>query len=280
VVDQYLSGSRAVIKQIDVLPGGEIDKAHFKKLLSPKTAAVLIQSPSFFGVMEPVCELFIASKKMGALNVLCANPLAYGIYASAGELGADIAVGDLQPFGLGLQFGGPYAGYIACTNELVRQLPGRIAGETVDTQGRRGFVLTLQAREQHIRREKATSNICTNQALAALSSLIAMLWYGRQGIPRLALTNFRRASYLKEQLEKLPHVKKVTSCPIFNEFLIESKVPIDQVQKAFRQQMIEPGLPVASYFPERSGQLLIAVTETKDKKQLDRYLQVAKEVFA
>ena len=123
------------------------------------------------------------AKEAGALTIACANPLVYGLYADAAEIGADIAVGDTQPFGLPLNFGGPFAGYIACRQDLVRQMPGRIAGGTKDTQGRRGFVLTLQAREQRIRREKATSNICTNQALAALASLVAILWYGKEGVP-------------------------------------------------------------------------------------------------
>src|SRR5262249_49495670 len=147
-----------------------------------------------------------------------------------------IAVGDTQPFGLPLQFGGPYVGYMACRQELVRQLPGRIVGETVDSKGRRGFVLTLQAREQHIRREKATSNICSNQNLAALASLTTMLWYGPEGIRRLALTNFQRASYLRRQL------RTHEQSPILNEFVVQFSSPIAEVQSYFRKAMIEPGI--------------------------------------
>jgi glycine dehydrogenase subunit 1 len=185
-------------------------------------------------------------------------------------------VGDCQPFGIPMQFGGPYAGYVACRQELVRQLPGRIVGETVDTKGRRGFVLTLQAREQHIRREKATSNICTNQALAALASLIAMLWYGKKGVGELALTNYQRASYLREQLSSVAGVKLFSKAPILNEFAVSFQQPADRVQNHFRKHHIEPGLSLEKYFPELKNYFLIAVTETKNKEQLDLYLEAAR----
>ena len=151
-------------------------------MIENKTSAVLVQYPNFFGVIDNLAPVAAAAKACGALTVVCANPLVYGLFALAAELGADIAVGDMQPFGLSLQFGGPYVGYIACRQDLMRQLPGRLVGETVDREGRRGFVLTLQAREQHIRREKSTSNICTNQALAALACRLAVLWYGGEGV--------------------------------------------------------------------------------------------------
>jgi glycine dehydrogenase subunit 1 len=175
---------------------------------------------------------------------------------------------------LPMQFGGPYAGYMACRQDLVRQMPGRIVGETVDTQGKRGFVLTLQAREQHIRREKATSNICTNQALAALASLIAMLWYGKRGLNKLALTNFQRASYLRSKLEKLPNIF-IPEAPRFNEFVIHFKQPLETVFKKFREARIEPGLPLGRFYPHFSHCLLVAVTETKSKAQLDKYIHIA-----
>lgn len=280
VIKQYLSGHGKKVRMVPCLKEGNVDAEAFHQLLSSKTAAVLLQYPNFFGVIDPIKPLFEASKHTGAINILCANPLAYGLYATAHALGADIAVGDVQPFGLALQFGGPYAGYISCRKELVRQLPGRIVGMTKDTHGNKGFVLTLQAREQHIRREKATSNICTNQALAVLASLITMLWYGKKGIGQLALANYQRASYLKEHLEALPKVKKICSQPIFNEFVIELLEPIEKVQEVFRYHKIEPGLDLGRYFKDRQNHLLIAVTETKNKQQLDRYLQIAKEVLS
>ena len=203
--------------------------------------------------------------------------MAYGLLASAAELGADIAVGDGQPLGLPLQFGGPYVGYLACKQEFMRQLPGRLVGETIDTKGRRGFVLTLQAREQHIRREKATSNICTNQALAALACLVSMLWYRPEGLRKLALTNYQRAAYLRSQLATVPGVTLMGQAVCFNEFVIKVNRPLDEIITYFRQHAIEPGVDLGRYYPHLSDHLLVAVTETKSKGQLDRYCQVAAE---
>lgn len=245
--------------------------------LDDQVAAVLIQSPNFFGVMEEVASIADQAKAVGALTILSANPLSYGIYSSAAELGVDIAIGDCQPFGLPMQFGGPYAGYMACRQELCRQMPGRIVGETKDSEGRRGFVLTLQAREQHIRRDKATSNICTNQALAALASLVAMIWYGKKGVKELALTNFQRAAYLKDQLSSIPGIS-IWSPPHFNEIVVKFEKPLDHVIEYFRSHQIEPGIRLDKFYPELSQHLLVAVTETKSKDQLDQYIEVAKQV--
>lgn len=277
VVDQYLSSHQFQIETAPFENDFRIDAAKAMERIDEGTAAVLIQSPNFFGALEPVKKMAEKAKQAGALTILCANPMAYGIYASAAELGADIAVGECQPFGIPLQFGGPYAGYMACRQEFVRQLPGRIAGETVDAQGRRGFVLTLQAREQHIRREKATSNICTNQALAALASLVAILWYGKEGIPALALTNYQRAAYLRQQLSAIPGIHVDCTLPIFNEFAVRFDRPLHEVQDHFRSFGIEPGLELGRYFPSLSSHLLVAATETKSQEQLDRYAGAARE---
>jgi len=277
VVAQYLRGQEAQLEFIPFGSNGQIEIETLRRHLGGEPAAVLIQSPNFFGLLEPLHELFALTHEAGALAIACANPLAYGLYASAGECGADIAVGDCQPFGIPLQFGGPYAGYMACRQELIRQLPGRIVGETLDVEGRRGFVLTLQAREQHIRREKAKSNICTNQALAALASLISMLWYGRKGVPALALTNYRRAAYLRQQLASVQGVTVDLQSPIFNEFLVAFDQPVDEVQIRFRRHGIEPGIALGRYFPSLASYLLVTVTETKTQAQLDRYVKVTQE---
>lgn len=275
VIDQYLASHTVQVETLPSLPDGRLDLDALKEKIDDKTAALLIQSPNFFGVLEEGKKISQIAQHDGALTILCANPLAYGLFRSAKELGVDIAVGDCQPLGLPLQFGGPYVGYMACRQELVRQLPGRIVGETVDTAGRRGFVLTLQAREQHIRREKATSNICTNQALAALASLVAILWYGKEGLQKLALTNYQRAAYLRKQLEALPQVKVMKQAPVFNEFIVSFHAPLEQVQQHFRQHKIEPGLALGPYFNHLKQCLLVAVTETKSQAQLDRYVELA-----
>lgn len=278
VMEQVLSHQEIALISLPFLPNGRLDHQAFQEALDENTIAVLFQSPNFLGIMENLPSLTPQIKEAGALTILCANPMAYGLYASAGELGADIAIGDTQPFGLPLQYGGPYVGYIACRQELVRQLPGRLVGETVDTQGNRGFVLTLQAREQHIRREKATSNICTNQALAALASLVAICWYGKQGVKELALTNYQRTAYLKGKLEQIPQLKTLSDAPHFNEFVVKFPKPFDQVQQHFRNHHIEPGIHLGTYFPTLNDHFLIAVTETKNQAQLDRYVEIAQEI--
>lgn len=274
VINQYLRSHDCPIEWIPFEQNGQVAIEHIRHHLDDQTAAILIQSPNFFGVLEHAKKISAMVKQAGALMILCANPLAYGLYASAAELGADIAVGDCQPFGIPLQFGGPYVGYMACRQDLVRQLPGRLVGETVDSQGRRGFVLTLQAREQHIRREKATSNICTNQALAALASLVAILWYGKNGVHELALTNYQRAAYLRQQLSNIAGVTVDLKVPIFNEFVVQFDRPLSEVQAHFRSQKIEPGLHLGRYFPKLASCLLVAVTETKSQAQLDRYARL------
>ena len=280
VIEQFLSSHGVQIDWIPFSEEGLIDRKAALAMINEKTAAVLLPYPNFFGVVDNPREILIHAKTAGALGVICANPLVYGLYASAGELGADIAVGDAQPFGLPLQFGGPYVGYIACRQDLIRQLPGRIVGETKDREGRRSFVLTLQAREQHIRREKATSNICTNQALAALASLVALLWYGNEGIKKLALTNFQRAAYLKKQLEEVPGIKVMGKAPCFNEFAFSFGIPYSEAESFFRKHGIAVGIDLGRYYPNFEGMILAAVTETKDKRQLDHYTAIAKELAA
>ncbi|MEC7840346.1 MAG: aminomethyl-transferring glycine dehydrogenase subunit GcvPA [Chlamydiota bacterium] len=279
VIDEYLENHEVTIVTIPIDAEGILDKDFIDKNLDDKTAAVLIQYPNFFGSIDDAHDIFTKSSAAGALNIICANPLAYALYETASELGADIAVGECQPLGIPLQFGGPYAGYIACKEKYVRQMPGRIVGETVDTENKRGFVLTLQAREQHIRREKATSNICTNQALCALSTLITTLWYGPEGLHKLAMTNFQRASYLKKALEEIDGITVYNSKPHFNEFAIRLDQPLDEILPVFRRNGIEPGLALGKYFSEHSQSLLIAVTETKSKEQLDQYIATMKQAL-
>lgn len=278
VIHQYLCQKEIEVREIPFLEDGSIDFHALEKAFTPSTAAVLMQYPNFFGSIDSVSRVTQMAKKNGALSIICANPLVYALYQSASELGADIAVGDCQPFGLPMHFGGPYAGYMACKQEFLRQLPGRIVGETKDSEGKRGFVLTLQTREQHIRREKATSNICTNQALAALAALVTLIWYGKKGLRKLALTNYQRARYLHEKLLPLTASTPFSKTTFFNEFVIKFNQPLDEVQKYFRSQGIEPGLNVEAFYPELKQCLLVAITETKSKAQLDKYIETAQKL--
>lgn len=274
VVVQYLQGQEITPILIPANANGLLDPYALQAYLEGEPACLLLQSPNFFGLVEQVKEVSVLCQAYGTLMILCANPLSYGIFQPAETLGADIAVGDTQPLGMPLQFGGPYAGYIACRNELVRQLPGRIVGETVDRHGKRGFVLTLQAREQHIRREKATSNVCTNQARNTLASLIALLWYGKEGLQKLALTNYQRANYLRMHLSKIPGIKLLGEGTTFNEFTIQLPKPYRHYVKAFHREKIAPGIDLKPFYPSLTNHLLVAVTETKSKTQLDHYISV------
>lgn len=264
VIEQYLSHSAMEVIKIGFLPSGELNLDELEKHLTDDTAAFILQSPNVLGVVENSSLISEKVKSKGALVIQSGNPLAYGIYAPPGETGVDIAVGDMQPFGIPLNFGGPYAGYMVTKDEYVRQLPGRIVGEATDSAGKKGYVLALQAREQHIRREKALSNICTNQALMALSSLVSMLYYGKEGVKALALTNFQRASYLKSLLPN------TLEGPIFNEFTVRLTRPIEIVRKAFLEKGIDPGWEPLFL----KNHLVIAVTELKTKEDLDRFAEV------
>ncbi len=279
VVELYVGSLDVEIVELPLSNDGDLDMQALDSHLDDSVATLLLQRPNFFGVVSDVGPVFAKARELGIVNILCANPLAYGIYASAAELGADIAVGDTQPFGVATQYGGPYVGYMACRQQFVRQMPGRIVGTTQDTEGRPGYVLTLQAREQHIRREKATSNICTNQALAMLASLVAMIWYGKEGTQKLALTNFQRASYLRQALAKVPGVKVQPDQMIFNEFVVTLDQPAEQVANVCRELGIEPGLPLGRYWPDKQNALLVAVTETKNRQQIDRYVDVLAKVM-
>jgi len=245
---------------------------HFEQVetIDESVAAVLMSFPNYYGELEDPRPIFEEAKKVGALSILCTHPIALALYASGKELGADIVIGEGQPLGLPLQFGGPYVGYMACKKSLIREMPGRIVGETVDRNGKKCYVLTLQAREQHIRREKATSNICTSQTLASFAMLITMLWYSSKGLKNLAQENKEKADYLKKGLLKLG--LKSRPLETFNEFSITFPKKIDEILPTFEREKILPGLVLGP------NSLLIAVTETKTYEDLDRFLEVTKKL--
>lgn len=280
VVKQYLAGQDVELVTLEVDSTLRVSPDSLSSHIDDNLAAILVQSPNFYGIFEDVKKMADIVSQVNALTILNSNPLTFGLYKSAKEQKANIAIGDCQPFGIPLQFGGPYCGYIACQKELVRQMPGRIVGKTNDMNGKDGFVLTLQAREQHIRREKATSNICSNQALAAFAGLVAILWYGKKGLRELALTNFQRAKYLRENLKKISGVTVLDQAPVFNEFVVKFSKPIQEIKSKFYDEKIEPGLSLENCSGELKNCLLVSVTETKNKKQLDRYVEVCKKIMS
>jgi glycine dehydrogenase subunit 1 len=234
------------------------------------TAAVFVQQPNFLGTVEELGPLVEAGKSTGAMLVCAADPLPLGILKPPGELGVDICVGEGQTLGNRLDFGGPSFGFFAASDRFIRKMPGRIAGETVDAEGRRGFVLTLQTREQHIRREKATHNICTAQALNALAGVIYLSWLGKRGLVELGELMLRRTHYARETLGLEP----INPGPIVREFAV--RVPdLDGLFERARAEGINPGYRLGRDYPEYEDGLLVAITERRTKAQIDRLARVA-----
>jgi glycine dehydrogenase subunit 1 len=233
-------------------------------------SAVVVQQPNFLGVVEDLAPVARAAHEAGALLICACDPIALAILKSPGECGADLAVGEGQPLGNRLDFGGPSFGFFAATEALVRRVPGRIAGETRDLDGKRGFVLTLQTREQHIRRERATSNICTSQALNALAGVIYLSWLGRQGIVELVELLIQRTAYARVRLAAIDGVTVVHERPVVREFAIRLDAPVEPVVARCRAQGINPGYPLSADYPEYADCLLVAITERRTRADIDR----------
>lgn len=244
--------------------------------LTKNTAAIIVQVPDFFGRVADFSLLAEKCRANKTLLIIVGNPLAFGLILSPAEMGADIAVGDAQPFGLSLNYGGPFLGYIACTQKLLRNLPGRIVGETVDKNNERGFVLTLQAREQHIRRERATSNICSNQALCALRALVYLTVMGKNGYQQVAQLCWQKAQYAREVLGAVNGAKIVFAGAHFNEFVLRVDKPVMDLFRKFGYTF-EPGIRLNRWYPELADCLLVAVTELNRKNDLDQYALRLKE---
>ncbi|WP_018306081.1 aminomethyl-transferring glycine dehydrogenase subunit GcvPA [Desulfitobacterium hafniense] len=249
---------------------GAVDSEALEKALNNEVAAVLLQSPNFFGMIEKAEEIGQMAHAKGGLLVMAVNPVSLGLLKSPGELGADIVVGEGQPFGNPLNFGGPYLGFLACREKYVRRMPGRIVGATKDKNGKKGYVLTLQAREQHIRREKAASNICSNEALCALAFTIHLSGLGKQGLKEMARLNLQKAHYGAEEIGKLPGMSLAFRGPFFHEFVIKTEVSPRQINEALLSHKIIGGLELSRFYPELDQHLLFCVTETKTKEDIDR----------
>ncbi|HDA1814623.1 TPA: aminomethyl-transferring glycine dehydrogenase subunit GcvPA [Staphylococcus aureus] len=263
------------VVEID-LDGTVTDLKKLEAAVDDETAAVAVQYPNFYGSIEDLEKVhsFIEDKK--ALFIVYANPLALGLLTPPGSFGADIVVGDTQPFGIPAQFGGPHCGYFATTKKLMRKVPGRLVGQTQDDEGNRGFVLTLQAREQHIRRDKATSNICSNQALNALASSIAMSALGKQGIYDIAVQNIEHANYAKQQFIKKGF--EVLDGTSFNEFVVKFDKPIQQVNEELVKYNIIGGFDLGVVSDDFKNHMLIAVTELRTKDEIDTFVEKAGEL--
>ncbi|HCY2963799.1 TPA: aminomethyl-transferring glycine dehydrogenase subunit GcvPA [Staphylococcus aureus] len=263
------------VVEID-LDGTVTDLKKLEAAVDDDTAAVAVQYPNFYGSIEDLEKIhsFIEDKK--ALFIVYANPLALGLLTPPGSFGADIVVGDTQPFGIPAQFGGPHCGYFATTKKLMRKVPGRLVGQTQDDEGNRGFVLTLQAREQHIRHDKATSNICSNQALNALASSIAMSALGKQGIYDIAVQNIEHANYAKQQFIKKGF--EVLDGTSFNEFVVKFDKPIQQVNEELVKYNIIGGFDLGVVSDDFKNHMLIAVTELRTKDEIDTFVEKAGEL--
>ncbi|MBF8275699.1 MAG: hypothetical protein HW390_772 [Candidatus Brocadiaceae bacterium] len=270
VLRTYLKGLQTEIVEID-FPGGTTDLNQLEKTADDKTAAILIQSPNFFGCIEDMYAASSIAHKHDALFVACVNPISLGTLKPPGEYNADIAVGEAQVFGNYLNYGGPYLGFFTAKKELLRRMPGRIAGETVDCTGKRCFVLTLQPREQHIRREKATSNICTNQALLALRACIYLCALGKEGIAEVSNHNIQKSHYAYERLCALDVFKPVYGKPFFNEFVLKTTGGFSaaKLNEHLLKSGIIGGLELSQYYPELDNSLLLCVTETKTREDID-----------
>ena len=251
---------------------GKTDIEALKELLKADVASLYVQQPSFFGQFEDTAAIAETVHANGSMLILGCNPIALGVMADARQQGADIAVGEAQPLGMPLSYGGPYLGFMATTTKNMRKLPGRIVGQTVDAKGERAFVLSLQAREQHIRREKASSNICSNQALCALTAGLYMAAMGPEGLKQAAKQSMSKAHYLANELCKLPGVQLVYSGAYFHEF-VTTLPKADQVLKALEDNDILGGLPI-------EGGVLWCATEKVSKADLDKTVAIVKEVLA
>lgn len=248
---------------------GRSDRNTFAGRIDRETAAVLLSYPNFLGCVDDIEDLVSTAREAGALAIVSVYPAALGLFRTPGEIGADIVVGEGQSLGLPLSFGGPYLGFMATRKKWVRRMPGRVVGATRDAKGRRGFVLTLQTREQHIRREKATSNICSNEALCALRAVIFLSLLGRQGFKEWAETCAARAAYACKRLCAIPGVKRSYPHPFFNEFSLDLPANASDIVGRLLRQGVAAGFPLGRYYPGQDRSLLVAVTEKRTREEID-----------
>jgi glycine dehydrogenase subunit 1 len=275
----YAVGFGAEVVEVG-LEGGVTDGGALAEAVDEDTAAVIVQTPNFLGAIEDIEALAAPAKEAGALAICACDPIALSVLKPPGECGYDVAVGEGQALGNRLDFGGPSFGFFAATEEHIRRMPGRIAGETEDVDGRRGFVLALQTREQHIRREKATHNICTAQALNALAGVVYLSWLGKQGFRELGELLVRRTAYARERLAAVEGVELLHDAPVVREFALRVDAPVEDVLDACAAEGIGAGYPLGREYGEFSDGLLVALTERRNKGDIDRLAEVLERSIA
>ncbi len=277
VLSTYTKNLGITIAPIAYTEAGRVDINSLA--VDHQTAAIIVQSPNFFGCIEDLATLADAAHQAGALLIVAlSEAMSLGILKSPGACGADIVVAEGQSFGIPLSYGGPYCGLFATLDKYVRQMPGRLVGETVDHNGRRGYVLTLSTREQHIRREKATSNICTNQGLFALMATIYLATMGRRGVQEVAHQNLNKAHYAASEVAKLEGFKLRFAAPFFNEFVIEMPKSATEATAALLEKKIIGGVALECYYPELKNALLVCVTETAKRPAIDNLVAALAEI--
>jgi glycine dehydrogenase subunit 1 len=280
VVRATLRGQGLEIVEAPAKADGTLDLDALGKLADADTAAVVLQNPNYLGVIEPAEAVAAVAKANGALLVACVNPVSLSLVKSPGEYGADLAVGEAQPFGVPCGFGGPLLGFFACSDALVRRMPGRVVGRTVDREGRDAYVLTLQTREQHIRREKATSNICSNQGLMALRACVYLAMLGGSGLRDLGQANRIRCEALRQRLTKVTGVSLPFAGPVFNEFVVRLPRPAKALRKFAHAHGILAGIPLDGIAGCGPNDLLVTVTEKRTAEEIERYGQVLEAFVA
>jgi glycine dehydrogenase subunit 1 len=258
---------------------GATDPGALAGIVGSETAAVVLQHPNFFGCLEDMRAVGEIAHAAGALLVVAADPVNLGLLAPPGALGADIVAGEGQGLGVPLSYGGPFLGVLATRLELVRRLPGRLVGATVDSSGQRGFVLTLQTREQHIRREKATSNVCTNVALCALMATIYCAILGRQGLRRVGELSAAKAHYAADAFTRIPGVRLRFAAPFFKEFALELPKPPERVVRRLLKKRILAGVPLGRFDRAHRHCLLVAVTEKRTRAEIDAYASALEDAL-
>jgi glycine dehydrogenase subunit 1 len=279
VLRTFIRNQDVELVEVPCLSSGQIDAAQLASAVDAQTAAVVIQSPNFFGTLEHVPQIAALAHGKGALLIVTVTEaLSLTIVKPPSE--ADIVCGEAQSFGVPAAFGGPYVGFMTTREKFVRQMPGRLVGQTVDTEGRRGFVLTLATREQHIRREKATSNICTNQSLCALAATIYLCLLGKTGLRQLAEQNLAKAHYAAGQLRGISGFETPFTAPCFNEFVIKVPGNAEHLLEKLRHEKIIGGLNLGEFYPELTNHLLLCFTELVSRTAIDRLVEVCRQFSA